>query len=252
MRVVALLAGASFLVVGTAVGVRLLRLAFRTRSLPELLLGGGLCSLTFVTLPAIILALAVRVGGPELRIALFAAGLVPAAGLATCLNAFTALVFRPHSATAWCVVALAAVVSAAGAFGSVEARAAALDADRVVSAGQSALLIAPCLWGMLWTGAESLRYHRKLRRRLALGLADPVVCDRFRLWAIGNLGAVVGTAVMAASLFAGWRFVSHPVPQLALAGAGLSLSVAWFLAFLPPEAYLARLRAPRAKAPALG
>lgn len=58
-------------------------------------------------------------------------------------------------------------------------------------------------------------------------MADPVVCDRFRLWALGNLGAVAGTTVVAISLLLGWRVVKHPVPILGIAGAGLALSLCW-------------------------
>jgi hypothetical protein len=37
---------------------------------------------------------------------------------------------------------------------------------------------------MLWVSIESFRYYLLLRRRLRLGLADPVLANRFLLWAI--------------------------------------------------------------------
>jgi hypothetical protein len=37
---------------------------------------------------------------------------------------------------------------------------------------------------MLWVSIESFRYYTMLRRRLRLGLADPVLTNRFLLWAI--------------------------------------------------------------------
>lgn len=39
-------------------------------------------------------------------------------------------------------------------------------------------------FAMLWVSVESFRYYLLLRRRLRLGLADPVVVNRFLLWAI--------------------------------------------------------------------
>jgi hypothetical protein len=37
---------------------------------------------------------------------------------------------------------------------------------------------------MLWVSVESFRYYAMLRRRLRLGLTDPVLTNRFLLWAI--------------------------------------------------------------------
>ena len=243
MKIVALAAGLSFLVVGTLVGLRMLRLARRTRSLPELLLGGGLTSLTVVTLPAVALSLGVRVGSEFFQTALYALALVPVVGFAMCLHAFTARVFRPDHRWASVCTGLAGAACAIGAAGNVLARSAALGVDGVVGPYWAALIVAPFITGMAWTGVESLLCHMRLRRRLVLGLADPVVCDRFRLWAIGNLAAVVGVGVVGVSLFLGWRVVNHPVPMLGLALAGLLLSGSWYLAFLPPRAYLERIRA---------
>ena len=40
-------------------------------------------------------------------------------------------------------------------------------------------------------GSSSLRYHAMMRRRLALRLADPVVCNRFLLWAVWGISCCV-------------------------------------------------------------
>jgi hypothetical protein len=39
-----------------------------------------------------------------------------------------------------------------------------------------------------WGAVEALRWWRLLRRRLALGLADPVVTNRFLLWGLACAG----------------------------------------------------------------
>jgi len=47
---------------------------------------------------------------------------------------------------------------------------------------------------MVWLTVESLRYYRMLRRREALGLADPVVVNRFLLWGIFSAATFVNLA----------------------------------------------------------
>jgi len=42
---------------------------------------------------------------------------------------------------------------------------------------------------MSWAGFESIRYYKMQSRRLLLGLADPIVTDRFRLWGLSMLAA---------------------------------------------------------------
>lgn len=239
----AVLAGASFLFVGTIVGVRMLLLACRTREAPEALLGAGLCALTFVTIPCITLGFGFRLGPVWLEKLLFAVGLVPMIGFAAALHAFTARVFRPRSRAAWGLVIAATLAAGIGTAGTVLSRFAAWDVDRVVSVHWTVMLVGSFVFGLAWSGIESLRYHRKLRRRLGLGLVDPVVCDRFFLWGFGGVAAVFGVAVVLVSLLLGWRTVNHPVPILGIAFAGFSLSITWWLAFLPPEAYLNHLRA---------
>jgi len=239
----AVLAGISFLLVGTVVGVRMLLLARRTREAPEALLGAGLCAVTFVTIPCIALGFGLRLGPVWLEKLLFAAGLVPMIGFATVLHAFTARVFRPRSRVAWGLVIAATLVAGVGTGGTVLSRFAAWDVDSVVSVHWTLMLVGSFVFGLGWSGVESLRYHRKMRLRLGLGLVDPVVCDRFFLWGFGGVAAVFGVAVVIVSLLLGWRVVTHPLPILGIAFAGFSLSITWWLAFLPPEAYLRRLRA---------
>jgi hypothetical protein len=57
---------------------------------------------------------------------------------------------------------------------------------------------------MLWVSIESFRYYLLLRRRLRIGLADPVLVNRFLLWAI-----------WAAAVF--FNLSADPVARLAYA-----------------------------------
>ena len=57
------------------------------------------------------------------------------------------------------------------------------------------------LVAMGWIAIESLRYRSLLLRRLALGLADPVLINRFGLWGSGCAAASlssIGTIVCVA------------------------------------------------------
>lgn len=100
-----------------------------------------------------------------------------------------------------------------------------------------------------WATVEAFRYHRVLRRRLALGLADPVVTHQFLLWGYSGTCALATTVTGSVCLFAfGTSLSAHPglfaVAQLALLEAAVAL---WF-AFFPPRFYrgLLRRRATRA------
>ena len=76
-----------------------------------------------------------------------------------------------------------------------------------------------------------------MRRRLALGLADPLTTGRFALFGTG-----LGAGAMAVAFFDnvfGLRYGGYgPLLELSIAAAGL-VAACLFLAFLPPAAYRA-------------
>ncbi len=119
----------------------------------------------------------------------------------------------------------------------------------------------PFAWGFL----ESLRYHRLMKRRQALDLADAVVTNRFALFAVWT-GALVGltgllfvvrtwalVSTASGRLIGSDGSLSTPAWLLALGllGFGLSAAIALWLSFFPPQPWLDRLRA-SAVAPAAG
>jgi hypothetical protein len=90
---------------------------------------------------------------------------------------------------------------------------------------------------------ESLRYYGQMRRRRALGLADPVVTNRFLVWGAGEavasllvLGLFVATALDTETT------ISHPLVRVLMTLAGLVNALVWWLSFMPPKAYLRRVR----------
>jgi hypothetical protein len=114
-----------------------------------------------------------------------------------------------------------------------------------------------------WAFYESLRYWGAMRKRIPLGLADPVVANRFLLWAIWT-GAVSVLPTVALSLRLLDMLLSSlgPAPEMGefseavffllrlvfLTVAPIA-AVALSLSFFPPSGYLDRVRA-RADAPA--
>jgi hypothetical protein len=100
-----------------------------------------------------------------------------------------------------------------------------------------------------WGAYEGLRAYRMARRRLALGLADPVVTNRFLLFGIWfGLMGINPIVLMLSRLYGG-------ADALELANAigpkviGSVMVVALILTFFPPRRYVQWLRS-SAQAPA--
>ena len=97
----------------------------------------------------------------------------------------------------------------------------------------------------LWSMAESYRYWSAMRKRAAIGLADPVVANRFLLW--GTASLFTSLATWTASIPFASSATSRPPRAItpavrivtALAGIG-SVSCSLF-AFLPPAWYTRRI-----------
>jgi hypothetical protein len=104
--------------------------------------------------------------------------------------------------------------------------------------GRTLITIACLFWGSV----EALRYWRLMSRRTRLGLADPVVTNRFLLWGLGAGAAGVGTTVgIVAQWWTGLPPLEIPLVMLSSSLHGSVAAVAMWFAFLPPAAYLRRL-----------
>lgn len=239
------IAGTLYLGTITTVGIRLIVLARRHRGLPELLL--GLSLLLGGTFGAV---LEVAGMSPDAPLEPQVAGMLLATGKALvvagflCQVLFVRIVFRPREA--W------AIVLVAGLIGVQLATYAAFAAAGTFASGEmptSIFLIelASRTAGSVWLIAESLRYYAFMRRRLALGIADPLVTDRFRLWAIAGTSALVMLATSAPPVViedqsAPWLIMLLPLFAL----SGIAASSTYLLAFFPPGWYrrfIARRRA---------
>jgi hypothetical protein len=221
-------------------GVRLMLLARRTRALPEFILGLALLSIAGIGFP--LSGLAPFAGAFQL---VFTFGGSFFSNTGNCLlMIFTVRVFHDASRLAWSAVGAAAALLAIQAVGHTVGQALAqtpaekLHAILLWSAGSLAL--SAIAWG--WVAFEALRYHALLRRRVALGLADPIVANRMLLW--GLMGAVATSCVLldTALMYLGGEFGRTVLLPLVTCVAGLLCSVCTILAFWPPAAYLHRVR----------
>ncbi len=236
-----------------APALRLLSLAARTRQAPELWCGLYFLGASF--------GLSLRVFGAgtqlEMPDAALLANSIGHVGLAagTCAMAlFTQRVFHPESGRAktfaGCIVAAIAGTTLwtfAGDHVAAESSAAVI--------ATNAFRVVPTAWAFV----ESFRYWRSMRKRASLGLADPVITNRFLLWSIWTAGVSLMPA-MALSLRLAAVVVlgdvdravqerSAYLPQVMSVVRATFLvitptcALALMLAFFPPKPYLDRLRA---------
>jgi hypothetical protein len=90
-----------------------------------------------------------------------------------------------------------------------------------------------------WMSVESLRYYARMRRRQALGLADPVVANRFLVWGAGEgMATFVVVALLVVTVVQGGMLASDPIVSACVTLAGLVNALVWWLTFIPPKAYL--------------
>lgn len=94
----------------------------------------------------------------------------------------------------------------------------------------------------IWTLTEPLLYYVALRKRLRLGLADPLVENRFLLFGIGSVArfAMLAVGAFSLSLITGdaSNLAEVAAPTFLASGlAGLGVAICYGLAFFPPRAY---------------
>jgi uncharacterized protein YaiI (UPF0178 family) len=201
MQIPMLVAVGTLFVVWIVTGVRLVRLARRTRALPEFLLGLSLLLQAGLGYPLSVVAQSA--GRYELLLILVSA-LCTNTGMGL-LYAFTARVFHDASRWAWALVGAAGALLAVQLAGHVLGQAAATTPEAKLSSillwGAGSLALSGLSGG--WTAFEALRFHALLRKRAALGLADPVVANRMLLWGLMGCCALAAVLIDAVLLYSG-------------------------------------------------
>lgn len=178
-------------------GGRLLRRAIRSGGVPERLLGLHL----FLSIGLGSLLLSVASMSAYTGEAALPAWFVPLAAtgnLVTIFGLMAALWFNYHvfheGQRAGLMVAVAASALMWIGF-ALYARAGGLE-SRALYGRESWPYVAAMVVADLWVVFDALRFRSHLMRRLALGLADPLVVDRLQLWGIASL-ARIGLVLMA-------------------------------------------------------
>jgi hypothetical protein len=241
---VLLLSTAAFIVVGLAVGARVLLLSRRTRGFPERMLGLSVLAGQGLVAPSVIVVHAVT--EPELLVRIAGAvAPVAYAAFAGFLMAFTRDCFRPNEAwAAWFFRASIATVSAAAAVGVARALGLATPAELKDMGHWTFTTISLASFvGHAWTGAEAFSYYARMRKRRAIGLADPIVTNRFLLWGLIAAAAMVATGLPLAVTLAGGESYTNVAVRLTGAAATVFGTVCLDLAFLPPQFYVRWLSA---------
>jgi hypothetical protein len=237
-----LLATAIFVLGSAIVATRLLLLARRSREAPELLLGLAILGTAVLGYGVLIASQIVRLQAapaiPDVAISLSAVGKVLHDLGVVFFLLFVLKVFRPTERWARALAGGAALLLWVGVSWGMS-----IGSLRVEPVGSVPWLCEyVVIWSYpLWLTAESLRYWRLMRRRSALGLANPLVTNRFVLWGIGSLFTAVAIWTASAPFF----FIDRPelmqalapTIHLATATAGLVSISCSYLAFLPPAWY---------------
>lgn len=235
-----------------APAARLLRLAWRTRELPEFW-GGIYFAGASIGIAGRVLGSSIYPDDPILGDWINIVGHVAFALGTIAMALFTFIVFRRASAPA-CMLAIFMIsaIVATSAHALLGGHASLESSISIIATNFARLL--PTTWAFY----EAFRFWRAMRRREALGLADPIVTNRFGLWSIWT-GAVtlmpmvpltlrllgmltVATGSISADERALWvapAVVGLRVLFIVVTGVA---AVALSLSFFPPSSYLDRVR----------
>jgi hypothetical protein len=239
-----LIATLLFILVSLVVALRLLALSYRTRCTPELYLGLGLLGTAVLGYGGYIAASLVRItsGSNEITTTirvLQAAGEVFHDSGVTMILVFVVSVFRPTERWAKYLLAALLLMLWGGDIGwELE--------NGFQDPGPGNLfwwLRHAVVWTYpLWMMFESYRYYGSMRRRLALGLADPLVTNRFFLWGSASVGTALATWTSSSTLFLAREapLVVARAPaaiEIATATFGMATVALYYLTFFAPAWY---------------
>jgi len=244
MGLVLLVSTVAYISIGLAVGVRLVRLSLRSGGFPERMLGLSCIAGPGFLAPCLVVVHAVAEPEWLLRTAAVL-GLIAYGVFCAVMVLFTWQCFRPDDAWArWLARAsiVVVVLAASGGVARALGLAPALEM-RDMNHWTFRLIGVASLVGHVWTGLEAFSYYGRMRKRSKLGLADPVVTNRFLLWGLVAACAIVASGVpLAVGLLGGDSFNDVPT-RLVGAAATIAGSVSLQLAFLPPQSYVRWLKA---------
>jgi hypothetical protein len=239
MKVLALSGIVLFMLTSLIVGSRVLALWVRTRKLPELLLAVAMLFVGFLAY-AVGTAGKLLVEGTVAQRELFTfLGLGIECAGHVALVAFAWRVFHPRQvwagAVAGAIVALIWVTFAGEVVSGQFLRYSDLEPMQGawLPAGLTARGAAPA-----WMALECFRFHKKLRLRLSVGLAHPLVVNRVLLWGLAIGASALGFVTSVLHRLAYGTGLRAHVWALSLVSIlATGSAVCLWLAFFPPARY---------------
>jgi hypothetical protein len=242
MSSAAIVAGAGnglFILAMCSAAVRCLLLWRRTRQAPELFVGIGFLSIAGLGYPLMAASGVSGASAADVNLFVLAAGLVAVGAGVVSLQVFTWRAFRPDARWAWGIVAASGLVALAVCWGGSRAIAQAPADLAPVAVSREWWLVLRGLFEVwyLWTAIEGLREWRQARKRMTLGLSDPLVVDRFFLWGAMGLFLSLNGAVASWLEWNGASPLHDLSAALTLALNGGVAGALIGLIFLPPQAY---------------
>ena len=237
MHLIIFLCVALYSAMSATVGVRLVSRALPTRGVPELLMGFAYAAAPGFGYPLVVVGSVVS--DRSASALLFALGQTGIVLGVTSFLFFNARVFRPGSRVAPVAAALGALLLAAASYHRVRTHLAVGAASLSLASVRRDSIVTLVVLGLAyaWTALEGLRHNRMMRRRAAIGLGDPVVANRFLLWAIAGGLQCVSDVVVAFSLAQGGNMSADMLPLFATSSVGVVNSVLLVLIFMPPARY---------------
>jgi hypothetical protein len=243
MELLGLLGISAFWLMSLVVGARLCWLARTTRCYPELAIGVSFLLAGFLGLGMSLVAQHAGLSPDGSRAVSLVGSAFSCLGYGV-LAAFVWRVFRAESRIGW--IGFIAGVSCLGLGFAVQLATSAPE-EGLVSVGVGFWIMLCAQIGIyVWAATESLAYWVPMRRRVRIGLADPLVANRFLLWGIGT------GAVALIWFHLGWTrlgeeaVVMSGADYLVVALLGFVTAFCCWVAFLPPGWYVRRFLSPAA------
>jgi hypothetical protein len=223
------------MVASIAAGVRLLLVARRTREIPELWIGVAVLSSALGGLLDTVSIDMFNASGTPLAFPIQVVGRAIYVLAALALYVAAWRIFHPGRPWAAIVAATGSLVSAAiwGAY---------VGTGQHSHAGSGRGLTIVIAWmrlvPFLWAAIECFLHHARMRRRMRIGLADPVITHQFWLWGVAS-SSLVG--LMAVIIVSYGVFDLSPLTwtpglvAMTLCGAVGASTI--YTAFFPPAVY---------------
>jgi hypothetical protein len=237
MASIPLLCLVGYTIVSAIVGVRLILRSLESHGVPELLAG-----LSYVSAPALgypMCNAAPMIANRAISVPVYVAGEILLVSGCCCFFFFTVKVFRPGAQWAIWSAALGSAVLIWSGVGITRAFLSSANPQEVAGLAKTPLaaMVLMLMLSYVWTALEGMRYYRMMRKRMALGLAEAVVTNRFLLWGFSGLTSLAWISVSAFFLAIGANIGTDPVPVTVTSAGGIVNTVFLVLIFMPPAPY---------------